>query len=144
MEPVVPTSKDDSKERKKFYITTAIMYTNGAPHIGHAYEVIGADVLARYHRVSGKDVFFLTGTDEHGQKVADSAAKENETPIQMCDRIVKVFQGLNTNLDISHDDFIRTTEDRHTATCCWLWERSLANGDIYLGQYEGWYNKREV
>jgi methionyl-tRNA synthetase len=130
--------------RKKFYITTAIMYTNGLPHIGHVYEVIGADVLARYHRVCGNDVFFLTGTDEHGQKVAESAAKEGETPIGMCDRIVQVFKGINSDFEISNDDFIRTTEERHHATCCWLWEKAVAGGDIYLGKYEGWYNTREV
>jgi methionyl-tRNA synthetase len=119
------------------------MYTNGRPHIGHAYEVIATDVLARYHRVSGKDVFFLTGTDEHGQKVAESAEKENLKPIEMCDNIVKIFQELNSNYNISNDDFIRTTQSRHHETCLWLWNRALEKGDIFLGNYNGWYNTRE-
>jgi methionyl-tRNA synthetase len=131
------------QQRQKFYLTTAIMYTNGSPHCGHAYEIISADVLARYHRVAGKDVFFLTGTDEHGQKVAESAAKENLKPIEMCDQIVEKFKQMNTKFAVSNDLFIRTTQPNHYETCLWLWEQSKANGDIYLGQYEGWYNTRE-
>jgi methionyl-tRNA synthetase len=131
------------QQRKKFYLTTAIMYTNGLPHCGHAYEIISADVLARYHRVSGKDVFFLTGTDEHGQKVAESAAKENLKPIELCNQIVEKFKDMNNSFSVSNDLFIRTSQPNHYETCLWLWEQSKAQGDIYLGNYEGWYNTRE-
>jgi len=127
----------------RFYVSTAINYTNGAPHIGHAYEAIAADVLARYQRLRGKQVYFLTGTDEHGQKVAESAEKEGLQPIQLCDKYAALFQGLNEKLHISNDFFVRTTQEKHHATSQWLWKKSADKGDIYLGAYEGWYNTRE-
>ncbi len=123
----------------KFYVTTPIYYVNDVPHIGHAYTTVAADVLARHHRLLGRDVYFLTGTDEHGQKVEKSAAEAGETPIQLADRVVKRFQELWRRLDISNDDFIRTTEDRHKAFVQDLWRRVKANGYIYLDEYEDWY-----
>lgn len=123
----------------KFYITTPIYYVNDVPHIGHAYTTVAADVLARHHRLLGHDVRFLTGTDEHGQKVEKSAKEAGETPIQLADRVVKRFQALWTRLDISHDDFIRTTEPRHKEFVHALWRKVAANGFIYLGEYEDWY-----
>lgn len=128
---------------EKYYLTTAIAYTNGYPHIGHAYEFLTADVLTRYHRVLGKDCFFLTGTDEHGQKVAASAEKAGRTPIEHCDHYVAAFKHLNTKLLTSYNDFIRTTNPYHEQTSQRLWERCASNGDIYLDAYEGWYNERE-
>ena len=128
---------------EKYYITTAISYTNGNPHIGHAYEFITADALARYHRVLGYDTFFVTGTDEHGQKVAASAEKAGLDPLTHCDGYVNAFMDLDKKLKISYSDFVRTTEDRHVLTSQKLWEMCAENGDIYLGAYEGWYNERE-
>lgn len=132
-----------------FYITTAINYTNGSPHVGHAYEAIAADVLARYHRILGDDVFFTTGTDEHGQKVAESAAAQSMCtllvfltvpelePIQLCDKYVNEFKSLNKRLNISEDFYIRTTFPEHHKTSQWLWKKAVEKGDIYLGAYEG-------
>ncbi len=122
-----------------FYITTPIYYVNDVPHIGHAYTTIAADALARYHRMKGRKVFFLTGTDEHGEKVQKSAALQGLTPRELADRVVTRFQGLTPALDITNDDFIRTSEPRHYASVQALFRKSLANGDIYLGEYEGWY-----
>mmetsp|Transcript_13998 Transcript_13998/g.27990 ORF Transcript_13998/g.27990 Transcript_13998/m.27990 type:complete len:908 (-) Transcript_13998:392-3115(-) len=127
----------------KFYITTAINYTNGLPHMGHAYEIITTDVLARFHRTFGRDVFFLTGTDEHGQKIANTAEGQGLQPIQICDRYAQGFQDLNAALEVSNSDYIRTTQDRHKKMCQWLWKRAADAGDIYLGHYEGWYSVRE-
>jgi len=127
----------------KFYVATAIAYSNGSPHFGHAYEFIVADVLARYHRVAGKEVFFLTGTDEHGQKVAETATREGLKPIELCDKYVEEFKVLHKQLNISFDGFIRTTDEKHKKTSQWLWKKALEAGDIYLGAYEGWYNTRE-
>jgi len=126
-----------------FYISTAINYTNGSPHIGHAYEAISADILARYHRILGDDVFFTTGTDEHGQKVLEKATVEGLTPIQLCDKYVGEFQALNTKLQVSNDFYVRTTLPKHYDTAQWLWARAVERGDIYHGAYEGWYNIRE-
>ena len=122
-----------------FYITTPIYYVNDVPHIGHAYTTVAADVMARYKRLEGDDVFFLTGTDEHGQKVEEAAQKKGETPIELADRVVKRFSGLWEKLNISNDDFIRTTEDRHKEVARELFRRVEEKGDIYLGEYEDWY-----
>ncbi len=122
-----------------FYITTPIYYVNDVPHIGHAYTTIAADALARYHRMKGRKVFFLTGTDEHGEKVQKSAALQGLSPRELADRVVARFQGLTPALDITNDDFIRTSQPRHYASVQALFRKSLANGDIYLGEYEGWY-----
>ncbi|MCB1384233.1 MAG: methionine--tRNA ligase, partial [Notoacmeibacter sp.] len=129
--------------RDSFYITTPIFYPNGVPHIGHAYTAIATDVLARFARADGKDVFFLTGTDEHGQKMQQTAEKEGITPIQLADRNSAVFQKLAATLGCSNDDFIRTTEERHRISVQELWKRMEANGDIYLGKYGGWYSVRQ-
>ncbi len=98
---------------RTFYVTTPIYYVNDVPHIGHAYTTLAADVLARYKRIKGYDVFFLTGTDEHGQKVEKAANAAGETPLELADRVVKRFQALWEKLDISYSDFIRTTQERH-------------------------------
>ncbi len=124
----------------KFYVTTPIYYVNDVPHIGHAYTTIAADVLARYHRSLGDDTRFLTGTDEHGQKVADTAAAKGLTPRELADRNVVHFMELWKRLDISNDDFIRTSEPRHETRVQALVARLADAGDIYLGQYEGWYD----
>jgi methionyl-tRNA synthetase len=125
------------------YITTAINYVNGNPHFGHAYEVICADVLARYNCLLGKNVFFSTGTDEHGQKIADTAKIQGLSPIELCDKVSKQFKNLTKNLNISYDRFIRTTEQDHIQTVLKVWNKCSENGDIYLGNYTGWYNLRE-
>lgn len=122
-----------------FYITTPIYYVNDYPHIGHAYTTVAADVLARFHRLSGKKVFFLTGTDEHGQKIEKAAKASNETPIQLADRVVQRFQTLWEKLNISHTKFIRTTESQHISGAIQFFQTCFEKGDIYLGEYEGWY-----
>jgi methionyl-tRNA synthetase len=128
---------------EKYYITTPIFYPNGVPHIGHAYTVIATDVLARFARLEGKDVFFLSGTDEHGQKMQQTALKEGIEPIGLADRNSAVFRRMLAALNCSNDDFIRTTEERHALSCQALWEKMVANGDIYLGSYGGWYSVRQ-
>ena len=127
----------------RFYITTPIFYPNGVPHIGHAYTAIATDVLARFQRLDGKQTFMLTGTDEHGQKMQQTAEKDGITPIELADRNAAVFKDMVAALNCSHDDFIRTTEERHAAACQELWRRMEANGDIYLGNYGGWYSVRQ-
>lgn len=134
---------ENAKNRERFYITTAIHYTNGLPHMGHAYENITSDVIARYHRIFGRDVYFLTGTDEHGQKIAQTAEAAGVTPMELCNKYADIFQQLTKDLNMSNDDFIRTTSDRHKKFAQWLFQRALDNGDVYLGTYEGWYNVRE-
>ncbi|MCU0790655.1 MAG: methionine--tRNA ligase [Nitratireductor sp.] len=129
--------------RKSFYITTAISYPNGVPHMGHAYELIATDALARFKRLDGFDVFFLTGTDEHGQKMLQTARREGLTPRELADRNSARFREMARVLNASNDDFIRTTEPRHTRTCQELWRRMEANGDIYMGGYAGWYSVRD-
>jgi methionyl-tRNA synthetase len=126
-----------------YYITTAISYPNGPPHIGHAYEVIATDAIARFKRLDGYDVFFLTGTDEHGQKMLQTAAKEGLTPRDILARNVPRFQAMAKKLNCSNDDFIRTTEERHYRASAAIWERMAANGDIYLSKYAGWYSVRD-
>ncbi|HEY7610508.1 MAG TPA: methionine--tRNA ligase [Alphaproteobacteria bacterium] len=128
---------------KKFYITTAISYVNGPPHLGHAYEAISTDVIARFKRLDGFDVHFLTGTDEHGQKVERSAQKAGKLPKQFCDEISALFQEMDRELEISNDDFIRTTEPKHYRSSQAIWDKLKAKGDIYLGKYAGWYSVRD-
>ncbi|GAC1658293.1 MAG: methionine--tRNA ligase [Vulcanimicrobiaceae bacterium] len=123
---------------RAFYVTTPIYYINGNPHIGHAYTTIVADVLARTARTKG-DTFFLTGTDEHGQKVADAAAAAGMTPQEWCDQLIPKWQNLFALFHISYDDFIRTTQERHERIVRRVFERLRDSGDIYLGKYEGWY-----
>src|SRR6185436_19151059 len=130
-------------EQPRYYITTAIAYPNGPPHIGHAYEVIATDAIARFKRLDGYDVFFLTGTDEHGQKIQQTAAKEGLAPKELLDRHVPRFQAMAKALNCSNDDFIRTTEERHHRSSEEIWRRMEKNGDIYLDKYAGWYSVRD-
>jgi methionyl-tRNA synthetase len=129
--------------KNSFYITTAIAYPNGAPHIGHAYEAIATDALARFQRLDGKDVFFLTGTDEHGLKMIQTAEAEKLTPMEVATRNAQRFREMDQRLNISFDRFIRTTEEQHHRASQEIWQRMTANGDIYLDSYAGWYSVRE-
>lgn len=129
--------------RDTFYITTAISYPNGKPHIGHAYELIATDALARFQRHDGKQVFFLTGTDEHGIKMLQTAKREGISPRELADRNAADFQRMAVALNASNDDFIRTTEKRHYAASQAIWKAMAANGDIYKGGYAGWYSVRD-
>ncbi len=129
--------------KPKFYLTTPIYYVNGAPHIGHAYTSIAADVMARFKRLDGYDVFFLTGTDEHGQKVEQAAEEKGVSAQTYADQVSADFQDMTQAMGVSNDDWIRTTQDRHKASCAELWRRIAASGDIYLGHYEGWYAIRD-
>jgi methionyl-tRNA synthetase len=122
-----------------FYITTPIYYVNDVPHIGHAYTTLACDVLARYKRSRGFDVFFLTGTDEHGQKVEKAALANGETPIELADRVMPRFQALWEKLNIENTDFIRTTQQRHAKGVQKMFRQLKDQGDIYLGTYEDWY-----
>lgn len=128
---------------ERYYITTPIFYVNGTPHVGHAYSAIAADVLARWHRLDGYDVFFLTGTDEYGQKVEQTARDLGIEPQELADRNSAEFQDVARRLGISNDDFIRTTQPRHHKACAALWQRLLDAGEIYLGEYAGWYSMRD-
>ena len=123
---------------RAFYVTTPIYYISGNPHIGHAYTTVVADVLARTARAFGP-AFFLTGTDEHGQKVANAAAEHGKTPQQWCDELVPRWQSLFAAYHVQYDDFIRTTQLRHTTKVQRVFERLRESGDVYLGKYEGWY-----
>ncbi|MGQ0793622.1 MAG: methionine--tRNA ligase [Deltaproteobacteria bacterium] len=127
---------------KSFYITTPIYYVNDAPHIGHAYTTVAADAIARYRRLRGDDVFFLTGTDEHGQKIERAAEATGESPMELASRVVLRFKGLWESLNISNSDFIRTTEPRHKRAVAQIFKTIEQRGDIYLGEYEGWYDVR--
>ena len=129
--------------KPKYYITTPIYYVNGAPHIGHAYTTIACDVMARFKRLDGYDVFFLTGTDEHGQKVEKAAGDAGMDPQSFTDGTSALFRSLTERLEITNDDFIRTTEERHKKSCQALWQKLAANNQIYLGGYEGWYAVRD-
>lgn len=122
-----------------YYITTPIYYVNDRPHIGHAYTTILADVLARYHRLMGDDTYLLTGTDEHGQKVAAAAKEAGITPKEQADRAVVPFRDLWKKLEITHDDFIRTTEDRHQTIVQRILQDLYDREQIYRGEYDGWY-----
>ena len=126
-----------------FYITTAISYPNGRPHVGHAYEAIAADAIARFQRLSGRDVFFMTGTDEHGLKMTQEARKRGMTPRALADEMSGYFQEMARELDISCDRFIRTTEPAHYAASQALWQAMVDAGDLYPGRYEGWYSVRD-
>ncbi|GAA4471398.1 methionine--tRNA ligase [Rhodococcus olei] len=129
--------------RPPFYITTAIAYPNGAPHIGHAYEYISTDALARFKRLDGFDVFFMTGTDEHGLKMQQTAAKEGIDVRDLAARNSDVFQAMDKVLNVSYDRFIRTTDADHELASKAIWERMVASGDIYLDTYAGWYSVRD-
>jgi methionyl-tRNA synthetase len=128
---------------KRYFLTTAIAYPNGPPHIGHAYEAIATDAIARFMRLDGYDVFFLTGTDEHGIKMLQTAAKEGMTAHALAERNVPLFEAMVKRLNCSNDDFIRTTDERHYRSSRAIWQRMAANGDIYLDKYAGWYSVRD-
>lgn len=123
----------------KFYVTTPIYYVNDVPHLGHAYTTTAADIVARFNRFLGKDVFFLTGTDEHGQKIEQAAEKKGLTPEAFVNSLVPRFKSLWKALNISYDRFIRTTDENHIKAVQEIFKRCYENGDIYLGEYEGWY-----
>jgi methionyl-tRNA synthetase len=125
----------------RFYITTPIYYANGEPHVGHIYTTLCTDMIARYHRLCGQDVFFLTGTDEHGQKMAKTAAEQGLEPRALADRNAEAFRTAWEKFGVQYDDFIRTTEERHTRAVQEIVRRLQASGDIYLGSYEGWYDE---
>src|SRR3954453_10966949 len=129
-----------SLSREKFYITTAIVYPNGAPHIGHAYEAIATDVLARFHKLDGKDLFFLTGTDEHGQKMIQTAQKEGISPFELATRNAGLLRKLDEKLNVAFSRFIRTSEEQHHRSVQEVWRRMAENGDIYPSTYSGWYS----
>ena len=126
-----------------YLITTAIPYANGAPHIGHAYERIATDVMARFARLDGRDVLFVTGMDEHGQKMLQTAVKEGLTPQQLADRTASQFEAMGDLLNARADDIVRTTSERHKAAATEIWKRMEAKGDIYLSKYAGWYSVRD-
>lgn len=126
--------------KETFYITTPIYYPSGNLHIGHAYSTVAGDVIARYKRMQGYDVRYLTGTDEHGQKIQEKAQKSGKTEIEYLDEMIAGIKQLWAKLEISNDDFIRTTEERHKHVVEQVFERLLKQGDIYLGEYEGWYS----
>ncbi len=128
---------------KPFYITTAISYPNGKPHIGHAYEAIATDAIARFQRLKGRDVFFLTGTDEHGLKMAQAARERDITPAALAEEMSSHFRVMDERLNISFDRFIRTTEPAHHKASHAIWQAMADNGDIYLDRYEGWYSVRD-
>ena len=128
---------------KKFYITTAIDYVNGQPHLGHTYEKILADTIARYHRLKGESVHFLTGVDEHGQKIQQKAKAEGIEPLTYCNRITETFVDLTHRLKLTNDDFIRTTQDRHKKVVAWALQTLFDKGLIYKAEYRGFYSVKE-
>jgi len=138
MKPAPPASRDNI-----FYITTAIAYPNGIPHIGHAYEAIATDALARFQRLNGKDVFFLTGTDEHGLKMVQTAESEGLSVAELAARNAGRFKEMDERLNVSFDRFIRTTEPEHHRSVQEVWNRMQQNGDIYIDTYSGWYSVRD-
>ena len=125
---------------KNFYITTPIYYPSGRPHMDHAYSSIVADIFARFKRLEGYNVWFLTGTDEHGQKIQKEAEKNKKDPKIFCDEISETFRNLTKTLTLSNNDFIRTTESRHLKSVNEIWNRLINSGDIYLDKYSGWYS----
>ena len=129
--------------KSNFYVTSPIYYVNDKPHIGHAYTSIACDILARFKRLDNNNVFFLTGTDEHGQKVEKSAIKNNKTPQQFCDEVSVAFRDLTSAINLSNNDFIRTTEERHQKTAQIFWAKLEEAGFIYKDVYEGWYSVRD-
>src|SRR4051812_28536529 len=126
-----------------FYITTAISYPNGPPHIGHAYEAIAADVMARFRRSEGRDVRFQTGTDEHGLKMAQAARGRDVSPLELATEMSSKFKAMCDTLDISYNRFIRTTETEHHRAAQAIWQGMADQGDMYLDRYEGWYSVRD-
>ncbi|HEV2745815.1 MAG TPA: methionine--tRNA ligase [Allosphingosinicella sp.] len=128
---------------KPFYITTAINYPNGPPHVGHAYEAIATDAIARFKRLMGRDVFFMTGTDEHGLKMAQTARERGVKPAALAEEMSACFRAMDERLDISFDRFIRTTESAHHRASQAIWQAMAEAGDLYLGRYEGWYSVRD-
>src|SRR6202045_3920052 len=130
-------------DKPRYLVTTAIAYPNAAPHIGHAYEAIATDAIARFMRLDGFDVLFLTGTDEHGMKMLQTAAKEKLSPRELVERNVPLFKAMVERLNCSNDEFIRTTEERHHRASVGIWQRMEAAGDIYLDKYSGWYSVRD-
>ncbi|CAM2997272.1 methionine--tRNA ligase [Skermania piniformis] len=133
----------ENAAKPPFYLTTAIAYPNGAPHVGHAYEYISADAIARFKRLDGYDVFFMTGTDEHGQKVQQAARRAGIPVTEYAARNSDVFQRLDEQLGISYDRFIRTTDPDHARSCSAIWQAMQDAGDIYLDTYAGWYSVRD-
>jgi methionyl-tRNA synthetase len=129
--------------KPRYYLTTAISYPNGAPHIGHAYEAIATDAIARFQRLDGHDVFFLTGVDEHGLKMTQTAAKEGISPRELCEKNSPRFRAMCDRLNVSYDRFIRTTEPAHYAASQAIWNKMQEAGDIYLDTYAGWYAVRD-
>ena len=130
-------------DKPRYYLTTPIYYANDVPHIGHAYTSLACDVLSRFKRLDGYDVVFLTGTDEHGQKIAKAAADAGMEPQPFTDKVSQTFRDLAKALNLSNDDFIRTTEVRHKKACQALWNELIKRGEIYLGKYAGWYAVRD-
>ena len=127
-------------QNKNYYITTPIYYPSATPHMGHAYTSIVADVLARFKKIDGYSVHFLTGTDEHGLKIQRAAEKNKMDPLLFCDKISKTFKDLSKTLNLSNTDFIRTTENRHVKSVQYLWNILEKNENIYLSKYSGWYS----
>ncbi len=125
---------------KNYYITTPIYYPSAKPHMGHAYSSIIADFFARFKRIDGYKVYFLTGTDEHGLKIQRAAEKKGVEPQEFCDEISKTFKNLSKTLNLTNNDFIRTTESRHKKSVQYLWGELKKNDDIYLSKYSGWYS----
>lgn len=133
-----------TSSQPSYYITTAISYPNGTPHIGHAYEYIASDAMARFKRLDGYDTYFLTGTDEHGQKMQQSAEKEGIAPRELATRNSAEFKRVDDEvLGVSYDRFIRTTDEDHYAASTAIWRRMVEAGDIYLDKYAGWYSVRD-
>src|SRR5579863_8153786 len=128
---------------RRFYITTAIPYANGAPHIGHAYERIACDAIQRFKRLDGFDVLFVTGMDEHGLKMQQTANKAGVTTQEFADGIAEKFLAMGEALDARADDVVRTTQERHKLASQEIWRRMAENGDIYLSKYSGWYSVRD-
>lgn len=135
-----PLMSEPSTTRDRFYVTTPIYYVNDRPHVGHCYSTLLADTVARFMRASGRDVFFLTGTDEHSERVASRAAEEGMTPIQWADRNAGLFKEAFAKLGFTNDDFIRTTESRHKDLVTRYVRTLLEQGDVYLGEYSGWWD----
>ena len=125
---------------KPFYVTTPIYYVNDVPHVGHAYTTLAADTLSRWHKLLGHESYFLTGTDEHGLKIEQAARNTGVSPQEHADRYSQPFRELCGIIDAENNDFIRTTEARHQKVVQEMWQRMEANGDIYLGEYAGWYS----
>lgn len=140
---ITTTHAKATMSTERYYITTAISYPNGTPHIGHAYELIATDAMARFQRLDGKDVYFLTGTDEHGQKMLQTARREGIEARELADRNTAEFLRMAEVLNASNDDFIRTSEARHHASSQEIWRRMEKNGDIYRDAYAGWYSVRD-